>query len=773
MEGMGANVRKVIRIVLFGVGLAALLMLSGIVGMRIERNHQENAEMQKEHISTIAVVNMDDGIVMGEAQINYASQLMSFPSDNFTVTGLTDAKSGIENGSYAAYIVIPETFSASVTSIENEPKKVALAYQYNVKLDEESELQAVNDVNAFITLLNSNIAYMYMDAILAEFHRVQDDSSTILSNDNTELELLADVNAIQLIAVAEPVEEVFVENDIKPVELTTYTTKNTVLLESLLLSYAEASQKGKEDYTSIQETNVEVGTAKDNFFSTYQAVVEDSASGQAELLETGRDSLADAVGSYNQDIDVKREDVEQIVGEIVDKQVSWNQIEADHQLEELLQKTAQDNDGALGNLQKAWENAYENIKVDADKNLQFQLGNTDDSTEKPLEGVVEDAYAQGFSDALNFLTNDIEQWTGEEDITVDDIQNIIGDYKNADVLQDIEECEPQIEELKGQLKGCLDNIHIDWENLNTSLPTIDEIENGNKGADSENSDEKGEEGNNKDTEIDEDTDIDKPEDEEKEPQISLTRVSDEQIADTTNRILDLFKMQSDSEEINQIIQTYFVDALYEENKNQMSRLSDAEQQLSQSMDDYESSLDSYDPLQYIENAKLDTYLNDIETNAGEMLDSVEENNSDYMLYATEVYTNTTEHTTLLRSSLDEANKQTTTNVENCINELLLSREEVNNENVSLLEGFTDSLSYTRVESQGNAEVYDYIVNPVVSQINAQSVTNAPVSTSEKKNPVRIWLVIVLGIGIVICLTEVFINFRRQYKKPMEESEDLF
>lgn len=742
--------KKVVRIVLFGVGLAALLILSGILGMRIERNRQETVEMQKEHISTIAVVNMDNGITMGEAQINYASQLMSFPNDNFIVTGLTDAKSGIENGTYAAYIVIPETFSASVTSVENEPRKVTLGYQYNVKLDEGSELQAVNDVNAFITMLNSNIAYMYMDAILTEFHRVQDDSSTILSNDNTEMELLANVDALQLIAVAEPVEEVFVENDIKPVELTTYTTQNTVLLESLLLDYTEAAQKGKEDYASIQETNVEVGTVTDNFFSTYEAVIEDSASGQAELLETGRDSLANAVGSYNQDIDAKKEDVEQIVTEIANEQVSWNQIEADRQLEELLQKTNQDNDEELGNLQKAWEKAYENIKVDAEENLQFQLGNTDDSTEKPLEDVVVNAYTQGFSDALNILDSEIEQWDGEEDIKIEDIQNIIQNYKNAD-LQDIEVCKLQIKGLKEKLAGCLTNIHIDWGSLNTGLPSIDEIGNKNK----------------------ETIDIDKMENEDGKFQISLTKISDEQIADATNRIFDLFKMESDSEEVNQVIQTYFVDALYEENRNQMSRLSDAEQQLSQSMYDYENRLVTYDPLQYIENANLDTYLSDIETNAGEMLDSVEENNSDYMLYATEMYTSTTEHTTLLRSSLDEANKQTTTNVEDCINELILSREEINGQNISLLEGFTNSLRYTRVESQGNAEVYDYIVNPVVSQINGQATTNTPVLTPEKGNSARNWLIIVLGIGIVICLTEVFVTFRRQYKKSIEESEDLF
>lgn len=746
--------KKVIRIALCVVGLVALLVLSSIVGMYIERNQQEAREMQKEHVSTIAVVNMDDGIAIGETRTNYASQLMSFPGDNFTVTGLTDAKSGIENGTYAAYVVIPETFSASVTSIENEPRKVTLGYQYNTKLDEESELQAVKDVNAFVNLLNSNIAYMYMDAILAEFHNVQDDSSIILSNDNKELELLANVNALQLIAVAEPVEEVFVENDIQPVELNTYTTRNTTLLESMLLSYAEATQKGKEDYASIQETNGEVDTATENFFLTYQAVVEDSASEQAKLLETGRNNLSDAVGSYNQDVNVKGKDVEQIVGEVVNEQVSWNQIEANRQLEEALQKADQDNDGALNNLQQEWENTYENIKTEAEGNLQYQLGNTDDSTEKPLEKIVVNAYTKGFNEALNIINSEIASWDGEDDITVEDIQNIIGKYENIDFEQNVEGvegCQQQINDLKIQLKEYLNNIHIDWDNLNISLPTIDEIKNENKEAGNANQD------------ID-NTEI---------PQIFLTKIRDEQITDSTNRILDLFKMESASEQIDQVIQTYFVDALSEESKNQMSRLTDAEKQLSRSMDNYENSLVTYDPLQYIEKANLDTYLNDIEINTGEMVDSVEENNSDYMLYATEMYTNTTEHTTLLRSSLEEANKQTTANIENCVSGLLLSREEINDQNVSMLKGFTDSLRYTRVASQGNAEVYDFIVNPVISQIDGQTVTKMPIPTLEKNNLVKTWMIIVLGIGIVICLTEVCISFRRQNRKWAGENDDLF
>lgn len=148
---MRTKVKKWLKIALCSAGALALLMLSGIIGMHIERDRQKALELQKEHISTIAVVNMDNGVRVGNEHINYASQLMSFPNDHFVVTGLTDAKAGIENGTYAAYIVIPETFSESVVSIENNPKKVMLVYQYNNKLIMESEIQAVNDVNALLS----------------------------------------------------------------------------------------------------------------------------------------------------------------------------------------------------------------------------------------------------------------------------------------------------------------------------------------------------------------------------------------------------------------------------------------------------------------------------------------------------------------------------------------------------------------------------------------------------------------------------------------------
>lgn len=796
--------KKTVKVILCAVGLSALLIISGIAGMHIERNNQEALELQKQHVSNIAVVNMDDGIVVGDTQVNYASQLMSFPNENFTVTGLTDAKFGIENGLYAAYIVIPETFSASVTSIEHEPRKVLLEYQYNTRLDEEAELQAIKNINAFTNLLNSNIAYMYMDAILTEFHRVQDDSSTILANDNTERELLESVNAAQLIAIAEPVEEIMVSDNVKPVELAAYTSQNNVLMEALLLSYSEAAQQGKEEYVSIQETSTEVETAADNFLSTYDTVVEDTASRQSELLDEGQKALASAVDFCKQDITDQEKQINQMVEDIIDEQINWDQKEADRQLAELLAKYHK-------SYADFWESAYQAIKKEAEYGLHLQLKEGHGSSDPSVEDMVLDAYKRGLEDGLAVVNEDVETWekNNNSEITLYDLKEIINYYRSPDKLLETDRCRNQRQELIKLTADFVSRIQLEWIDIEIPSPVLPEDDteapdNTENSGDAGTTEDSAGSGGAETTEVsmnggsagtieDSTTDgnvattedntegstetggngADQPEDEKNDSQIPLTKISETRRGEIADEIFEIFQTKAESEEIDNVLQTYFVDALSEENKNQIERLSDTVQQLERTMDDYEYSLMHYDPLRYLKNADLNTYLNDIEVNAVEMLGIVEQNNSEYQLYAAEMYTATSEHSTQLRSSLDEANARTSANVENCINDLIVSRETVNGQNVQMLKGFTDSLRYTRVGSQGNAEVYDYIVNPVVFRVNEQSDINTTAPILEQEKPIKVWLVIILGIGIIFCVTEIIINFRRQFKRQAEESEELF
>ena len=684
---MGTKAKKLCVIMLYAAGLAVLAAVSIFGGIRLERNRQEALKVQEEHVSVIAVVNMDDGVAVGDTQVNYAGQLLSFPNGHFTVTGLTDAKTGIENGKYAAYIVIPETFSASVTSVENDPAKVILSYRYNAKLGEEAKLQAVSDINAFMALFNSNIAYMYMDAIMAEFHRIQDDSATILANDNMELELIADIDASELIASAVPVEELAVSNDVQPVELAAYYSRNDTLLSEMQSNYSAAVQRGKEDYAAIKGESAAVGSASEKFFGLYDTAAQEMSAAQAQSLAEGQNKLSEAVGEYNQSVDSHEAEVRDAAAKLINLQLEADRAAAKNQM----QKIVDDLKGDIsGNNPDGGE---ENAVVSADE-----------STEDKAKDSTED---------------------GAEKSTEDSVKDNTGG-STADSVEESAPEKSREEEESKTLSGAAG------------------------GGDAEGS--------------------------EKQYEIVLAPTENEEAVDSiVKETLGLFKMEPQAEEIDSVIQTYFVDALSEENKRQAARLAEEMKTVKGSMETYEKRLAEFDPMGYIESANLGASVNDIDANAREMLQAVEENNSDYMLYASEMYTNTTEHTTQVRSALDEANTQTVKNVAECMNDLALSRAQVNSLNVDLLKGFTESLAYTKVGSRENTEVYDYIINPIVPRISGQDAVetgvDAEAASDRQKYPSKIWLAGILGAAILLCLAGITADLRQRHESLEKEGEE--
>lgn len=771
---MHTKIRKWLKTICAGAGIAAFLTVGVFTGIRVERSRQEALEMQKVHTSAVAVVNMDDGVMTERGQVNYASQLLSFPNGHFSVTGLSDAKAGVENGTYAAYIVIPETFSASVTSVENDPEKVTLTYQYNSRLSEEVKAEAVSDINTFIALFNSNIAYMYMDAIMAEFHRIQDESVTILSNDRMELELLANVDADRLIVEAQPVEEVSADSDIQPVELARYTTQNTEILNGMLSNYAASVQKGKDDYAAIKEENAAVGTASDQFFQLYDTVIQETAAEQAQSLAEGRERLTEAVRMRNQNIEDQETELRNTVGHIIELQLEADQNASESQLQGILGELEGRNDEAVKDLQQKWEAALLDLTREADGSLAEKKAVCGNS----LAELVEEIYILGYNNALDDLDGELDSLKdGAGNIEESALRGVITGSMLEKPLEAEEE--EEIEGFRETVEEEIDDISIDWEGLNVGLPDVSgndpDVSGNNPGGGNTGGGNDPDSGGTGSGNTGDGNDPENGGDAGDGYEITLTPFQEEE---TINGIVEgtlaLFRMETESEEIDRVIQTYFVDALTEESEEQKIRLRAERSALSQSMETYETRLADFEPMQYIEGAHLSSYLNDIESNTGEMLDSVEQNNTDYMLYATLMLTNTSEHTAQVRDAQKEANTQTAENVEDCIDELAQSRETVNSQNVDLLEGFTNSLRYTRVGSQGNAEVYDYIVNPVVSRTDGQAAPDAAaVSVMRKSSYVKEILIILPGIGIMACLAGLIFHFRQQNRKQPEEKEDVF
>lgn len=815
---------RVMKTVLGIVGAAVIAAAGYAAGTQMEQKRQAAAAEQKEDVSIIAVVNMDDGVIRGEEHVNYASQLLAYPDTNFVATGLNDARSGIENGSYAAYIIIPESFSTSVTSIENSPQKILLEYAFNPHLDEETRVQAVSDVNDFKVTLNANIAYMYVDAVLKEFHNVQDDSRTILNNDITELELLQNVKASQLIAAVEHTELEMVENDVQPVDLSSYAEQNRLFLTGMSTGYADAVLKGRDDYALIRSTNAEAADAANDFFTLYGTVLAETAVNQANLLETGKINLENTIVLYNRDIAANADIMSLRIAEMIENQRITDENSAQGQLdtvvadvndknaeamsalqteletsnaeamEELRTQLETVNMEALTGLQTKWETVYAAIQGFVQGTLNTQIKELVEGYQTYIldksNSIVRLAYIQGARDALDAVKSELDADKQEQDgrkirdavLAVCDVfekgledaekeefltvsgNDIIMTVSGNDFNLTVSGNDPTLPDYEE------DTIAVDWENPVDEKGEVIEIPE-LKGSVS--SGDLSDGSNTDSSDNDSGTDDDNGSSTYTVTLVTGDLAGPSAVAELSRAFTELFALEDDKQTISGVIQNDFMNAVSNENLTQMNRLSDSQSAMSQKMSDYEEKVFAFDPIFYLEGANLDTYLSDISGNTEKMMGALTLNNMEYTAYAADVRAAAASNMAELQTALSQANSQTASNVEACIDELTVSRENKNAQNVNMLEGFTKSLTYTRVKSQGNPEVYDYIVNPVMAA-NRSTMAGVTNQSSGKKG-VSLMEVgeIVVGIAILVCaaLMAIGILRKRIYQSREEMTHD--
>ena len=181
-----------IGIIILGIGS---FYLGSIYNSPKENNQQEVITQ-----NLIAVVNADEGVYIDGKKVNYAADFMDFPNTNFASTGLMDARDGVENGRYAAYVILPNNFSQAVTSINTKPEKASVVYKVADNLRSDVREDILQDIRDFTTGLSTNISYIYVTSIINEFHGAQDGAETVLKNDEKELKEINDIDSQLLIS---------------------------------------------------------------------------------------------------------------------------------------------------------------------------------------------------------------------------------------------------------------------------------------------------------------------------------------------------------------------------------------------------------------------------------------------------------------------------------------------------------------------------------------------------------------------------------------------
>lgn len=276
----------------------------------VENRIQE--EEREQTVTGIAIVNLDQGVVQKDNKIFYSSELLDLNSDYLVVENLETARQGINNGTYAAYIVIPSQFSHNAISINQEPQKAVLEFAMNPNLREDISRLTMANIKNFEIGLNTNMSYMYVQAILEEFHNAQDGAEIILSNDDAEKVRIDEMNPDALLSALEYTPYDLEEPPIDEVNFDGILKDNIEISGELKKNYDQFVSDGKEKLNQIKEGETTVVQEMDDFADLLGDVHLDR-DGEESVYAEGLQELENYVKKYEEELADQRAVIESMV----------------------------------------------------------------------------------------------------------------------------------------------------------------------------------------------------------------------------------------------------------------------------------------------------------------------------------------------------------------------------------------------------------------------------------------------------------------------------
>ena len=304
-------------LVIFLLGMGAGMVLSH-KGISDTKNSvlAHTTTVQELRTDKIAVVNLDTGIAVGDENINYAGRLLVNLPDNFLLTGLEDARQGLNHGLYAGYLVVPATFSQNIVSLNETPVRAEISYMINDDLTAEYKEKAIYSVLEFVSNLNDNVSYMYLNSLMDEFHDAQNESEMIMKNDQGEREAIDAIQAKDLISLIPVTEVTEVEYDIQPVDITEYMTKNAELTGQVGTKYMEYLQASEVDHQKLIVQSTALMEEMQNMDGIIMGVnLALDAEGNS-VYQTGEEKLSTLFEEHNQKLMEKKQALDEGVLQI-------------------------------------------------------------------------------------------------------------------------------------------------------------------------------------------------------------------------------------------------------------------------------------------------------------------------------------------------------------------------------------------------------------------------------------------------------------------------
>lgn len=733
---------KLIRVAFLFVLSISVFSIGVFCGTKLNKDNQERVIEEINKSSDIALINLDEGVEIEGKKLYYAQNLLSTQGENLKFTSLNDAKIGLENGTYAAYILIPSTFSASIESINEKPVKVELEYELSDKLAPESKAGIVKDIEDFKLKLSNDISYMYVSAVMDEFHNAQDNSKLVLDNDKKELESMSLIKVRDVISHIDFPEIEFVEFVRNRLEIEPIVSSNLELIDAMKNSLLEKIQLGKDDYESVSKDKGLLDEGSKDFLNILGGLDIESDDNGEPVYQSGIDKLATQVNNYN--------------AQLIDNR-AWIVSELASNSNATRSSSQEYVDNSLSNIKNSWQNNIDTALREANQNIERLVTQAlenllaiqeriydeldlyvRDEFQAAHEYYKQEAKREVESYKENLINELIEEGYIDDDET-DPIYAIIASSSNADI---------RIATYSNAESFSLRNAQVDFiDRNNFNSPML------SASADFQ------------------DTDLERRDSLFDIPDISYLLgeanivLPENQGAWYAGFIEGLERMYTISTvDIEKTVKDDVVGAIKSKTSAKYEDLKDVISKLNKSFDDYQNSLYQFDPFARIDVRILEQSAKSINSNVRDIAGKSAEYASEQSEEVAKVREKESERTKALRENMDTANKSTEDLVGKTLDGLKDARQSNTDTNKTLLEDFNNKLSYTKVGSIANKEVFEFISAPVqsseIKNVRQYNFKNF-IKTESPYEKVNIYVMIVsavmtLGMGIGMG----FIRFRK-------------
>lgn len=658
---------------------------------------QDNAENIRINTDMIAIVNADQGVQINGEQINYAALLMAALDENYSMENLEAAKKGIENGTYAAYILIPSTFSESVISLNSTPKQAKIEYVINPFLTEERKIEAIYNVVNFEHIINCKMSYMYIASILEEFHSAQDAAQTIMTNDVRDTEALLAIQPYDLIKMVSIGELQYVDNSVEPLDITRYNQSNEEIIGEVHDKYAY--------YITLSEADMDALNTQGNMLIEQWTIIEKNiadinltmdADGNL-IYESGIDEIGGILDTYNMslgeaeynianDLYEVKEIIDYANSSYSDLIYSYNtDLQSDS--ESIARQIHNDlNDNFLPSI----TNSEGAIKIeDEEISISYQGGSIEDINQKyellksyliQIDDMMRDS---SYSD-LEELQNAYNEYLVDQQ----ELDSVLDEYKEKNIFMvDINALSDDMDEAFRK-------------EMEEHVPTVESIQKLIE--------------DNRQEFRDEIIDKDGAMQEEYQDMNSISGLlseASEMVQEKLNDEGGLAIPKLDEDVMQAMIHTEIVEPLDAHVGIIQDDLLEQFRNEREAFEEYNAAYIAYDPMDNINNSEIQALLSGINANNTAIQSTVTNNYMQNMEYVSEVYQNAELNVTTLQQSLLDANSTSNEAVTGALADAKSLKSETSATNQDLLQAFVTKLPYTRLGNIENTETYEFIANP--------------------------------------------------------------